>query len=82
MRSLPTELPAAASRPVPTRAHDFDWDAAAHRVAHAEDRRTVVATVATAADALGVAPPAADAPMVVLQRVFGHLHRTASRSAA
>ncbi len=90
MRTFPTDLPLAATRPLSAdrpaalaardaAAASFDWDATAHQVAGSRDRKAVAATVATAAHLLGFSTPAADAPLVVLQRTFGRLHRAAAR---
>lgn len=94
MRTLPTELPVAATRPLdvllppaPARVdapvqevHDpaaFAWDEVALAVADSGDRGVVAAAVAGAARHLGFSEPAADTPLVVLQRLYGRLHRAA-----
>jgi hypothetical protein len=88
VRTLPTDIPLAATRPLSAdrpaalaargaAAASFDWDATAHQVAGSGDREGVAATVATAAHLLGFSIPDADAPLVVLQRTFGRLHRAA-----
>lgn len=55
----------------------FAWDAHATTVSGARDAVVVAATVAAAARHLGYSEPAAGTPVVVLQRLFGHLHRAA-----
>jgi hypothetical protein len=86
VRTLPTDIPLAATRPLSAdrpavlaardaAAASFDWDATALLVAGSGDRRVVAAAVATAAHLLGFSSPDADAPLVVLQRTFGRLHR-------
>jgi hypothetical protein len=88
VRTLPTDIPLAATRPLSAdrpaalaardaAAASFDWDATALQVAGSCDRQVVAAALATAAHLLGFSNPATDAPLVVLQRTFGRLHRAA-----
>lgn len=89
MRTLAPELPVAATRPLgaalaPTpipapaaAALSFPWDETAQLVAASREEAFVAGAVAAAARHLGVDGPAAGTPVVVLQRVFGRLHRAA-----
>lgn len=85
MRSLAPELPTAGSRPLddlasrPKLPADADaWSTLAAEIAATSDRAMVADAVAALAAAMEVEVDL-DGDVVVLQRMFGHLHRRALR---